>query len=131
LLEKAYKEAVEMVIRVAVVDDHPLFRDGVVATVNGAPEFEVIAQGESGSDAVRIARHQRPDIMLLDVNMPESGIDAAREISAITPSVKTVMLTGCEGVEAAARAAGARTFITKGVSGTELVTTLRAVFLEA
>jgi two-component system nitrate/nitrite response regulator NarL len=120
-----------MVIRVAVVDDHPLFRDGVVATVNGAPEFEVIAQGESGSDAVRIARHQCPDIMLLDVNMPESGIDAAREISAITPSVKTVMLTGCEGIEAAARAAGARTFITKGVSGTELVTTLRAVFLEA
>jgi two-component system, NarL family, nitrate/nitrite response regulator NarL len=120
-----------MVIRVAVVDDHPLFRDGVVATVNGAPEFEVVAQGESGSDAVRIARHQCPDIMLLDVNMPESGIDAAREISVITPSVRTVMLTGGEGVEAAARAAGARTFITKGVSGTELVTTLRAVFLEA
>jgi two-component system, NarL family, nitrate/nitrite response regulator NarL len=120
-----------MIIRVAVVDDHPLFRDGVVATVNGAPEFQVIAQGECGSDAVRIARHECPDIMLLDVDMPDNGIDAAREISAVRPSVKTVMLTACEGVEAAARAAGARTSITKGISGAELVTMLRAVYLEA
>ena len=119
-----------MVIRVAVVDDHPLFRDGVVATVNGAPEFEVVAQGENGSDAVRIALHECPDIMLLDVCMPGNGIDAAREISAITPSVKTVVLTACEGIEAAAREAGARKSIAKGVSGAELVTTLRAVFLE-
>jgi two-component system nitrate/nitrite response regulator NarL len=122
-----------MAIRVAVVDDHPLFRDGVVATVNAVPEFQVVAQGGCGSDAVRIARQQHPDIMLLDVNMPESGIDAAREISAISPSVRTVMLTSCEGVEhvVAAREAGARTFIAKGVSSAELMTTLRAVYLEA
>lgn len=119
-----------MVIRVAVVDDHPLFRDGVVATVNAAPEFQVVAQGDCGSDAVRIARHQSPDIMLLDVCMPENGIDAARQISAMSPTVKTVMLTACEGIEAAALAAGARKSITKGVSSAELVTTLRAVFLE-
>src|SRR5215471_14597355 len=112
-----------MVIRVAVVDDHPLFRDGVVATVNAAPEFQVVAQGECGSDAVRIALHQHPDIILLDVTMPENGIDAAREISLINPAVKTVMLTACEGVEhvAAARAAGARKYLTKGVSSAELV----------
>ena len=122
-----------MPIRVAVVDDHPLFRHGVVAAVNAVPEFQVVAQGQCGSDAVRIARQQLPDIMLLDVNMPDSGIDAAREISAISPSVKTVMLTACDGVEhvAAALAAGARTLITKGVSSAELMTTLRAVYLEA
>jgi two-component system nitrate/nitrite response regulator NarL len=117
-----------MTIRVAVVDDHPLFRDGVVATVNAVPEFQVVAQGECGGDAVRIARQHCPDIMLLDVNMPESGIDATREISAISPSVKTVMLTACDGVENAAREAGARTLIAKGVSSAELVTTLRAVY---
>jgi DNA-binding NarL/FixJ family response regulator len=120
-----------MTIRVAVVDDHPLFRDGVVATVNAVPDFQVVAQGESGGDAVRIARQHRPDIMLLDVNMLDSGIDAAREISAMTPSVKTVILTGCEGIERAAREAGARTSITKGVSSAELVTTLRAVYFGA
>ena len=123
----------KMTIRVAVVDDHPLFRDGVVATVNAVPEFQVVAQGECGGDAVRIARQHQPDIILLDVNMPQSGIDAAREISTITPSVKTVMLTGCEEAEhaAAARDAGARRFITKGVSSSELMTTLRAVYLGA
>jgi DNA-binding NarL/FixJ family response regulator len=122
-----------MPIRVAVVDDHPLFRDGVVATVNAVPEFQVVAQGASGSDAVRIARQQHPDIILLDVNMPESGIDAVREISVISPSVKTVMLTACESVEyvVAAREAGARISITKGVSSAELMKTLRAVYLEA
>ena len=121
-----------MAIRVAVVDDHPLFRDGVVATVNAVPEFQVVAQGQCGSDAVRIARQQHPDIMLLDVNMPEkSGIDAAREITVIRPSVKTVMLTSCDDSEygAAAHAAGACKSIVKGLSAAELMATLRAVHL--
>ena len=66
--------------------------------VDASPEFEVIAQGERGSDAVRIARQQHPDILLMDLNMPEQrSIDAAREITAIRPSVKTVMLTSCDG----------------------------------
>ena len=121
-----------MHVRVAVVDDHPLFREAVVAVVDASPEFEVIAQGECGSDAVRIARQQHPDIMLLDVNMPEkSGIDAAREITVIRPSVKTVMLTSCDDSEygAAARAAGACKSIVKGLSAAELMATLRAVHL--
>ena len=98
-----------MRIRVAVVDNHPLFRDAVVAVVDASPEFKVIAQGECGSDAISIARHQCPDILLMDVNMLDSGIDAAREITAIRPSVKTVMLTSCDGPEygAAVHAAGA------------------------
>jgi two-component system, NarL family, nitrate/nitrite response regulator NarL len=119
-----------MPIRVAVVDNHPLFRDAVVSVVDASPEFEVIAQGECGSDAVRIARQQQPDIMLLDVNMSDSGIDAAREITAICPSVKTVMLTSCDESEsgAAARAAGAHNSIVKGLSAAELMATLRAVY---
>ena len=120
-----------MHIRVAVVDNHPLFRDAVVAVVDASPEFEVIAQGACGSDAVRIARHECPDILLMDVNMPQSGIEAAREITAIRPSVKTVMLTSCDGPEygAAARVAGACKSIVKGLSAAELMATLRAVYL--
>jgi hypothetical protein len=60
-------------IRVAVVDNHTLFRDGVVTTVNDTTDFEVVAEGQSGSDAVRIARDHHPDIMLLDANMPVSA----------------------------------------------------------
>jgi two-component system nitrate/nitrite response regulator NarL len=74
---------------------HP-FRERVVATVNAAPEFEVVAEGKCGSGAVRIARQECPDIMLLDVNMSDDGIDAARKITTLRPSVKTVMLTRCE-----------------------------------
>jgi two-component system nitrate/nitrite response regulator NarL len=121
------------VIRVAVVDDHPIFREGVVATVNAAPEFEVVAEGKCGSDAVRIARQECPDIMLLDVNMSDDGIDAARKITTLRPSVKTVMLTSCDDQEHifAARAAGARKLIVKGTGATELLATLRAVHLAA
>jgi two-component system, NarL family, nitrate/nitrite response regulator NarL len=119
-----------MAIRVAVVDDHPLFRDGVVATVSAAPEFEVIAEGQSGSDAIRIAKHQCPDILLLDVSMPENGIDAAREISATTPSVKIVTLSACEEIDDIARAAGARKSVNKGVTGPELMLILLGVFFE-
>ena len=120
-----------MHIRVAVVDNHLLFRDAVVAVVEASPEFEVIAQGECGSDAVSIARHECPDILLMDVNMSDCGIDAAREITAIRPSVKTVMLTSCDGPEhrAAARAAGACKSIIKGLSAAELMATLRTVYL--
>ena len=125
------------VVRVAVVDDHPLFREGVVATVNAAPEFEVVAQGKCGSDAVHIARQQCPDIMLLDVSMSNGGIEAAckitTEITTLRPSVKTVMLTnyGDSELIAAARAAGACKFIVKGMGATELLATLRAVHLAA
>jgi two-component system, NarL family, nitrate/nitrite response regulator NarL len=118
-------------IRVAVVDNHPLFRDGVVATVNDTAEFEVVAQGECGSDAVQIAQHHLPDIILLDANMPVSGIEAAREISIRCPSVKTVVLTSLEGHVTAAREAGARSCLMKGVSAAELLGALRSVHLGA
>jgi two-component system nitrate/nitrite response regulator NarL len=120
-------------IRVAVVDNHPLFRDGVVTTVNDTTEFEVVAQGECGSDAVHIAQQLLPDIILLDANMPVSGIEAAREISKRCPSVKTIMLTSLEGTEhvTAAREAGARFCLTKGISAHELLGTLRFVHFEA
>lgn len=116
-------------IRVAVVDDHARYRDGVVTTVNDAVEFEVVAEGDCGTDAVRIARDYHPDIMLLDENMPVSGINAAREISRTCPSVKTILLTSYAESEhvTAAREAGACVCLTKGISAAELLATLRCV----
>src|SRR5215472_5338238 len=119
-------------IRVAVVDNHAPYRSGVVTTVNAAVEFEVVAEGECGTDAVRIARDYHPDIMLLDENMPLSGIKAAREISRTCPSVKTILLTSCAEMEhvTAAREAGACGCLTKGISGAELMATLRCVHFQ-
>jgi two-component system nitrate/nitrite response regulator NarL len=120
---------VKAVIRIAVIDNHHLFRDGVAETLSEAADFKVVAVGERGSDAAQIAQDVLPEIMLLDLNMPEGGIESAREISAICPYVKTVILTSCDTQEhlAAIEEAGARSQITKGVSGNALAESLRSV----
>ena len=76
--------------RIAVVDDHPLFREGVSFTLRSAPDLEVIAEGASGPDAVRIVADHGPDIILLDVSMPGGGIEAAREIRRISPDTRII-----------------------------------------
>ena len=83
-------------VQVAVVDDHPLLRKGVANTLAASPNIEVVGQGESAEDAVRLARDHLPDILLLDISMKGGGINAAREISAAYPVVKIVMLTVSE-----------------------------------
>jgi DNA-binding NarL/FixJ family response regulator len=116
-------------IRVAVIDNHRLFRDCVAETLNETTDLKVVAAGERGSDAVQIAQDVLPEIMLLDLNMPEGGIESAREISTICPYVKTVILTSCDTAEHldAIKEAGVRAYITKGVSGTALAEALQDV----
>jgi two-component system, NarL family, nitrate/nitrite response regulator NarL len=70
-------------LRVAVVDDHPLFRTGVIRTLRELSDIEIVDQGGSAGDAVRIARELVPDIMLLDITIPGGGLEATREIREI------------------------------------------------
>ena len=116
-------------IRVAVIDDHPLFREGVAHTIRSSKSLEVVAEGACADDAIRIVKDQLPDIVLLDVSMPGGGIEAARTISRVCPVVKTIMLTVSESEEhvAQALAAGAQGYVLKGTSGPELINTMRAV----
>ena len=116
-------------LHVAIVDDHPLFREGVAHTLGAQPDVEVVAEGESAADAVRIAAERMPDVMLLDVSMPGGGVEAVRQIAAAYPVVKTVMLTVSEDEDdvTAALRAGARAYVLKGVAARELVRILRAV----
>jgi two-component system, NarL family, nitrate/nitrite response regulator NarL len=116
-------------IRVAVVDDHPLFREGVAHTLRSSKALEVVAEGASADDAIRIVKDELPDIVLLDVSMPGGGIEAARTIARVCPVVKTIMLTVSESEEhvAQALAAGAHGYVLKGTSGPELIDTMRAV----
>jgi DNA-binding NarL/FixJ family response regulator len=112
-----------------VIDDHPLFREGVALTLQAQPDMEVIAQGESLADALRLARDCAPDIALLDINIPGGGIAAAEAIAAASPAVKVIMLTASTDEDdlAAAMRAGARAYILKGVAARELVGIVRAV----
>jgi two-component system, NarL family, nitrate/nitrite response regulator NarL len=116
-------------IRIAVIDDHPMLRAGVTHTLKAEPDFEVVGEGGSASDALRIARDELPDIMLLDVSLPGGGIEAAQAIASACPVVKVVMLTVLQNEESvsAALQAGARGYILKGISGPDFVRTVRDI----
>jgi len=116
-------------IRVAVVDDHPLFRDGVVQTFGNNKELDIVAMGENSDDAVKIVKEVGPDILLLDIQLPGGGIEAAQAIAGLSCTTKVIMLTASESEDhvSAALEAGACGYVLKGVSGGELVDTILAV----
>jgi DNA-binding NarL/FixJ family response regulator len=116
-------------IRIVVVDDHPLFLDGLVATLSADEELEVVATGADATSAVRAAREHQPDLALLDIAMPGGGIEAARSIRPASPATRVVMLTSSENEDdlLAAMDAGARGYVLKGVAGRELRIILKSV----
>lgn len=116
-------------LQIAIVDDHPLFREGVAHILDLQPDLEVVAQGASAAEAIAIAGQRLPDLMLLDVSMPGGGLNAVREISAAYPVIKVVMLTVSENEDdvTAALRAGARAYVLKGVASRELVRILKSV----
>lgn len=111
-----------MTIRLGSADDHPIFRDGLVSSIEETGEFEVVGVCGSADEAVALARRHSPDIALLDLSMPGNGITAAQRICAEKTARYTAMLTVSEDdsdVTAALRA-GATGYVLKGVSGREL-----------
>jgi DNA-binding NarL/FixJ family response regulator len=123
------KSSLASTIRVAIVDDHPMVRRGVSETLSEEADIELAGVGGSAHDAIRIAREERPDLILLDIALPGGGIEAVEEIAKSHPDIKVVMLTVREDratVKAALRA-GARGYLVKGVDGPELVETVRKI----
>ena len=116
-------------IRIAVVDDHPMLRDGVMHTLGAQADMEIVAEGATGADAVRIAEEWLPDVMLLDVSLPGGGVEAVRAIANSCPVVKIAMLTVAQDEETVSSAlgAGARGYILKGISGQELTEAVRNI----
>ncbi|MCA1666881.1 MAG: response regulator transcription factor [Thermomicrobia bacterium] len=117
-------------IQMVIVDDHPLLREGVAHTLRAEPDVDVIGEGATADDAVRLARDLLPDIILLDITMPGGGLAAAQTIAATCPVTKIVMLTVSEEEDdvLAALKAGAQAYILKGVAARELISILRAVY---
>ena len=116
-------------VRVVIIDDHPLFREGVAATLVSGGDLEVVGEGASAADALALATSLLPDLMLLDLNLPGGGLSAARQVASACPVTKIIMLTFSEEESdvLASLKAGARGYILKGVSGQELRRVVRGV----
>ena len=110
-------------IEVVVVDDHPLFREGVARSLEESGKFHVVGQGASADDAIRLIETLAPDVLLLDVSMPGGGLAAATRICDSAPDVHIVMLTVSEADDdiIAALKAGAKGYVLKGVSSVDLI----------
>jgi DNA-binding NarL/FixJ family response regulator len=116
-------------ISVLVVDDHPLFRQGVVHTLGSVPDLTVVGEATSGEEALKLARELLPDVVLLDISMPGwNGLVTAERISTACPASAIVMLTVSEDKDKllAAFKAGARAYVLKGVSPQELASVIRS-----
>ncbi len=117
-------------IRVLIADDHPLFRDGMRALLGSLPHYEVAGEAGSGADAVILAQARQPDIVLMDLQMPEmNGIEATRQIVQTSPHIGVVVVTMFEDDDSifAALRAGARGYVLKGADQVEIVRVLEAV----
>ena len=116
-------------ISLAVVDDHPLFREGVIRSLTEMDGFNVVGEGSSKEDALRIAVEHQPDILLLDISMPGGGLEAISLILDRVPGQKIVMLTVSEAGDdvMAALRNGAKGYVLKGVGSRALADIIRSV----
>ena len=117
-------------IRVLTVDDHALLRDGIAALIESQADMVQVAEAANGREALELFRTHRPDITLMDLQMPEmSGIDAIGAIRSEFPEARIVVLTTHAGDVQVSRAlkAGARAYLLKGLLRKELLETIRAV----
>ncbi len=108
-------------IQVLIADDHPSSRKGLRALLSTCPAVEVICEAENGREAVQLVEECRPDVVLMDIQMPEcDGLEATRYIKARWPEVKVIALTIRAASQAAAMSAGADGFLLKGCPSKEL-----------
>jgi len=109
-------------VSIAIVDDHPILRQGLVAVLKTDPRFRIVAEGDSATSALDIVKTHRPDIMLLDLGIPGGGGEALKQICVEFPSTRCIILTACDSADAAVAAlsVGAQGYILKGVSGGDL-----------
>jgi DNA-binding NarL/FixJ family response regulator len=117
-------------IRILIADDHTLFREGLRALLNAAPDLDVVGEAPTGEDAITQAATLLPDVILMDIQMPGvNGIEATRHILRVSPHIGVAVVTMLEDDDSvfAAMRAGARGYVLKGADKVEIMRVIRAV----
>lgn len=117
-------------IRLLIVEDHTVVRDGLIAILEQEPDMEVVAETGNGRQAVELWTEKRPDVTLMDLRMPGlDGVDAIHEIRAVDPNARIIILTTYDGDEDIYRVmhAGAKSYLLKDVGREEMCRSIREV----
>lgn len=117
-------------IRILIADDHTLFRSGLRVLFESLAEMTVCGEAESGQEAINLAESLQPDVILMDIQMPEiNGIDATRQIVNTSPHIGVIMVTMFEDDDSvfAAMRAGAKGYVLKGADQDEMIRVIQAV----
>jgi len=117
-------------IHILIADDHTLFRDGLKALFGSLPDTEVVGEAATGSEVVQLAEALQPDVILMDIQMPNlNGIEATRRIVQTSPHIGVIVVTMFEDDDSvfAAMRAGARGYVLKGADQEEMLRTIQAV----
>jgi DNA-binding NarL/FixJ family response regulator len=118
-------------IRIMIVEDHAIVRQGLVALLRMVPDFAIVAEASDGRKAIELYRAHQPDITLMDLRLPQmNGVETIGRIRIDFPQARIIVLTTFDGDEDIYRAlqAGARGYLLKGMTGDELVDAIRTVF---
>ena len=116
-------------IKVLIVDDHPLFRDGLTALLTDSPDTELVGAATSGTEAVELARETQPNVVVMDLHMPGlNGVEATRRIVADSPHITVLVLTMFDDDDSifSALRAGARGYLLKGADQEQIRAAIQA-----
>lgn len=119
------------VIKIALIDDHKLFREGVKRILGFEPSFEVVAEADDGNEAIELAESYQPDVILMDINMPDvNGIEATTELMKQFPDIKVVILSihDDESYVTHALKTGAQGYLLKEMDTDSLMEAIRVVY---
>lgn len=121
----------DQIIHILIADDHPVVRDGLRAMLSTQPDFQVMEEASDGAAAVRLAAQLKPDVILLDLEMPElDGVTALQRIRADDPAARVIILTAYDSDEriVSAVVAGAKGYLLKGAPRDEIFSAVRVVY---
>lgn len=118
-------------IRIIIIDDHPIVRQGIGSLLSNYPDFALVGEADNGADGLALVQTAQPDVTLLDIRMPgESGLETLAALLKLQPTARILMLTSFEDEEyvMGALRAGARGYVLKSMSDELLVNAIRAVY---